>query len=209
MSLSPTVTPQRVDPPPNFSAASFAGWNGPCWSLNNPAFVDPPQPDGTGGSGGTLMESIALSDTGSNKKTIAANEPNTFLIGDEYWYTPADLNSQDSAGNKFVVPAGALLCRETQGPSAYVPPAPPVVTPVLQFGLFYGACPWTVNLNGVSTTLMLPTWDAGALTTLEAGQLKPDGGPGAKVVTPGEVIPVDVYTVRMLGGIKWITGSGQ
>jgi len=135
MSLSPTVVPKRVAAPSPFSGASFEGWNGPSWSNINPAFVDPPQADGTGGSGGTLIQSVANSDSQSNAQRIKENVPGTFLIGVEYWYTPSDLEFTDVVGNKLTIPAGAMLAREVQGESAYTPPAPPVVILKAVFGM--------------------------------------------------------------------------
>jgi hypothetical protein len=214
MSLSAQPVTTYVDPlPGSITQLRALGWSGPEWSDQNPRYINT-APAGEQPDGGTVLQGIVGTDPlhgewFTNTRILAANLANTFLEAFKYGYTAAAETFTDEIGNKDVVPAGALMVLQVQGTSAYVPPAPPVVVPILQFGEFYGLCPWTVtNPDGTTSTQMLPTWSKGAATTLQAGKSKPDGGPGANVLTPGEVIPVDIYTVQALG-YGWITGSAQ
>ena len=191
MSLDPTVVPKLVPPPTDFSSRgveTFESWNGPFWATINDAFVD-----AAGETGGTLMESIARSNTQANIPIIGANRPDTFLIGNEYWYTPSTLDLTDANGRKYSIPAGAMLVREVQGVSAYVPPVTPPVELKAVFGMYYGTPKFS---DGVKRK----AWTAFKGTTYQPGDTFFDGGSGALVENPTGVLPAaDLYEVVQFG----------
>ena len=191
MSLDPNVVPKLVPPPANFPSlgvSAFDGWNGPFWAAINDAFVD-----AAGETGGTLMESIARSNTQSNIPIIAANKPGTFLIGNEFWYTPSTLKLTDASGREYSIPAGAMLVREVQGESAYVPPVTPAVVLKAVFGMYYGTPKFS---DGVKRK----AWAAFNGTTYQPGDTFFDGGPSANVENPTGVLPTaDLYEVVQFG----------
>jgi len=159
---APQITPILFTPPSPFTSATInelvaAGWTPPVWSVINPGFTTP--------NGGTDLAAIVATDNAANQERFIANVPGSVYRTVTYLETPNDVDWQDSAGNKFVTPAGALMVLEADnGPSAYTPPAPPPISLKAVFGEYWGACScsdggvrniWTAN-NGTNYPAGVP-----------------------------------------------------
>jgi len=185
MEIDTTVVPVLVDAPANFTTlgvAAFVGWNGPFWADTNLAFVD-----FKGKTGGTALEGIARSNTEANIKLVSDNVPGTFLIGNEYWYIPSTLDVTDANGRKFSFPAGAMLVRETQGASAYTPPAP---TPAVVMKIVLGQKrPLSMYVDEDGNMLELQSCTAFNGTTIPKGKLVQVTSTNISAINPGTPMP--------------------
>ena len=164
---------------------------------------------------GTELDSIVNAAKGVNELAIQAGVPGSLLVTIQAFASNNDLQLTDPQGVVIqIVPKGSLFIRwKNDGLSAVPVVAPPVSTPVIGTGLYYG----TYSLQASDGLVYpAPIWTAYKTNTVPAGSLPVLAGVGMPVglsienpFGPGPNPVAGPYQVKNWGGINYVVSTSM